>query len=116
MTTPEKQTKLQERARDIKILARKASRMQVKVEKLLATHKDSALPEDDTLNQDTAALVGELDEVVQLVPQESFKRIFWEQQVSNYLKYSTIIAYMCAYLYMCVLTCCMYECICEYIQ
>ena len=44
--------------------------------KLLTTHKDSALPEDDTLNQDTAALVGELDEVVQLVPQDSFKGYF----------------------------------------
>ena len=77
MTTPEKQTKLQEWARDIKILTRKASRMQVKVENyVLATYIDSAFLEDDTLNQDTAALVGELDEFVQLVPQDSFKGYF----------------------------------------
>lgn len=83
MSTPEKQTKLQEQARDVKLLKLKALRMTGKLEKLLAaTHEDSALPHDDSINEDTAALVSELDEAVQKDPQDSFKRIFWEQQVS----------------------------------
>ena len=48
---------------------------------LEVTHEDSALPHDDLINEDTAALVSELDDVVQEEPQDSFKRIFWEQQV-----------------------------------
>ena len=84
MSTPEKQTKMQEQARELKILKLNTSRKQEKLEELLeATQEDSHLPSDDTINEDTAALVSELDEIVQEEPQDSFKRIFWEQQVSE---------------------------------
>lgn len=66
----------------MKLLKLKESRMKGKIEKLLqATHEGSALPHDDSINEDTAALVSELDTVVQEEPQDSFKRIFWEQEV-----------------------------------
>ena len=82
MSTPEKEMKLHEQAKDVKLLKLKASRMTGKLENLLAvTYEDSALPHDDSINEDTEALVSELDDVVQEEPQDSFKRIFWEQQV-----------------------------------
>lgn len=84
MSTPEKQIKMKVQAMEVKGLKHKAIKMQAKLDKFLeVTEEQSGLTHDDTLNDNISALVSELDDSVQLAPQDSFKRIFWEQQVSK---------------------------------
>ena len=87
MTTPEKQTKMHVQALEVKGLKHKVATMQDKLEKFLHdSGEQSALPDDSTLNDDVSALVSELHGTVQLEPHDSFKRIFWEQQVRTCTK------------------------------
>lgn len=94
MTTPEKEVKMQVQARELKGLKHKASKMQARLEKFLADSEEhSALPHDNILHSDVSALVSELDDTVQLEPQYSFKRIFWEQQVSEAMHIRRLLTY-----------------------
>ena len=78
---------MQEQTREMKVLKANINRKKEKLEKLLeATQEDSTLPCNDTINEDTAVLVDEMNKVVQEEPQDLFKRIFREQQVHIYVK------------------------------
>ena len=53
------------------------------------THANETTPEDSALldyggvHEDIGSMVNELHDTVQVEPRDSFRRVFWEQQVST---------------------------------
>ena len=71
-------------------LAAQVRRNKVRLDKVL---KQSTVFLDEELSNDVAAIVGEGDIEVQKLPEKSFKRMFWEQQVCGIACYKYIHGY-----------------------